>query len=235
MRRKTTKYLAATIATVVVLSTGITANASQSYTVQSGDNLSKIAKLVYGDASWWRAIFELNQNIIKDANLIYTGQVLTLPDAPNMSVQEGNTVSETVPAAENTVSEVTPAETVTAEVTNGRKPITPKSFIFYYDDMLNLKEIYYRVSENAEWTLFYDGEVLGPGSLAYDDSGETTIYEGYLGVKLVYGNGKTGTYSMNVIEGETRNFDGSIEKMNYTGEMVEIFVNDYGISNIVWD
>ena len=55
------------------------ADQSQSYTVQSGDSLSKIAKHVYGDANKWHAIFDANRDKIKNPDLIQPGQVLTLP------------------------------------------------------------------------------------------------------------------------------------------------------------
>jgi nucleoid-associated protein YgaU len=55
------------------------ADQGQSYTVQSGDSLSKIAKHVYGDASKWHAIFDANRDKIKNPDLIQPGQVLTLP------------------------------------------------------------------------------------------------------------------------------------------------------------
>jgi len=51
----------------------------QSYTVVQGDSLSKIAKRVYGKASYWRQIFEANKDNVKDPDLIYPGQVLRLP------------------------------------------------------------------------------------------------------------------------------------------------------------
>ncbi len=51
----------------------------QSYTVQSGDSLSKIAKHAYGDANKWHAIFDANRDKTKNPDLIHLGQVLTLP------------------------------------------------------------------------------------------------------------------------------------------------------------
>ena len=53
---------------------------TQSYTVKSGDSLSKIAKQVYGDASQWRRIFEANRDQIKDPDLIHPGQEFTIPE-----------------------------------------------------------------------------------------------------------------------------------------------------------
>lgn len=52
---------------------------SQFYTVQSGDNLSKIAKQYYGDANQYNKIFEANRPLLKDADDIYPGQVLRIP------------------------------------------------------------------------------------------------------------------------------------------------------------
>ena len=56
-----------------------TGAAYKSYTIQSGDSLSKIAKREYGDANDWRRIFEANQDVIKDADKIYPGQVIKIP------------------------------------------------------------------------------------------------------------------------------------------------------------
>ena len=57
------------------------ANASSTYTVASGDSLSKIAKHFYGDAAKWRTIYEANKDTIKNPDLIHPGQVLTIPNA----------------------------------------------------------------------------------------------------------------------------------------------------------
>ena len=53
----------------------------KTYVVQKGDNLSKIAKREHGDAHTWRKIFEANQDIIKDPDLIRPGQTLKIPPA----------------------------------------------------------------------------------------------------------------------------------------------------------
>lgn len=50
------------------------------YTVKRGDSLSKIAKELYGNAMKYPEIFEANKPMLKDANLIYPGQVLRIPD-----------------------------------------------------------------------------------------------------------------------------------------------------------
>jgi nucleoid-associated protein YgaU len=51
----------------------------QTYTIESGDSLSKIAKHFYGDASKWRQIFEANRDIIKDPDMIHPGQTIKIP------------------------------------------------------------------------------------------------------------------------------------------------------------
>jgi nucleoid-associated protein YgaU len=49
------------------------------YEVKKGDSLSKIAKVYYGDAMKYPAIFEANKPMLKDPDLIYPGQVLRIP------------------------------------------------------------------------------------------------------------------------------------------------------------
>ena len=52
---------------------------AQYHTVVSGDNLSKIAKAFYGDASQYPAIFEANKPMLSHPDKIYPGQVLRIP------------------------------------------------------------------------------------------------------------------------------------------------------------
>ncbi len=49
------------------------------YTVQLGDTLGKIAASQYGKVGGYKAIFERNQDRLKNANTIYEGQVIVLP------------------------------------------------------------------------------------------------------------------------------------------------------------
>ncbi len=51
------------------------------YTVRNGDNLSKLAKIKLGDSSRWKDIYEWNQDVIKDINLIYPGMKLVFHEA----------------------------------------------------------------------------------------------------------------------------------------------------------
>lgn len=56
------------------------ATTGDSYTVVSGDSLSKIAKNHYGDAAKWHQIYEANKDIIgSNPDKIEIGQELTLP------------------------------------------------------------------------------------------------------------------------------------------------------------
>jgi len=52
---------------------------TETYTVQKGDSLSRIAKQQYGDAKKWKAIFEANRDQITNPDLIHPGQVLKIP------------------------------------------------------------------------------------------------------------------------------------------------------------
>ncbi len=54
----------------------------QFYTVKKGDYLSKISKEVYGNAMLYNIIFEANQPMLKNPDLIYPGQVLVIPPKP---------------------------------------------------------------------------------------------------------------------------------------------------------
>jgi len=60
---------------------GSDSGGGQSYTVKSGDSLSKIAKHFYGDGSKWNRIFDANRDKISNPDLIHPGQEFTIPDA----------------------------------------------------------------------------------------------------------------------------------------------------------
>jgi len=49
------------------------------YTVKSGDSLSKIAKNELGDGNAWKKIFEANRDVLDDPDKIFPGQTLKLP------------------------------------------------------------------------------------------------------------------------------------------------------------
>ena len=55
------------------------AQGAQSYTVKSGDTLSKIAKQFLGDANAYMEIFNANRDQLSDPDKIRPGQVLKIP------------------------------------------------------------------------------------------------------------------------------------------------------------
>lgn len=74
---KRTKIVALTLALAMVL--GTSAFAAE-YTVKAGDTLGSIAQQELGSGARWNEIYEANKDTIKDPNLIYVGQKLTIPD-----------------------------------------------------------------------------------------------------------------------------------------------------------
>jgi nucleoid-associated protein YgaU len=75
----------ATIDITVAKGQGGPAGAAQApgrtYTVQSGDTLSKISKQFYGNPNQYMKIFEANKDKLSDPDKIKPGQVLNIPNA----------------------------------------------------------------------------------------------------------------------------------------------------------
>ncbi len=57
----------------------------QTYTVKSGDSLSKISQQFYGDAHEYMRIFYANKDKVSDPNKIQPGMELTIPPAEQRS------------------------------------------------------------------------------------------------------------------------------------------------------
>lgn len=51
----------------------------RTYTIKKGDTLWAIATQYYGNGAKYKDIYNANKSIIKDPNLIYPGQVITIP------------------------------------------------------------------------------------------------------------------------------------------------------------
>jgi nucleoid-associated protein YgaU len=66
--------------TPAVGTTGNADAAGNTYTVKSGDTLSKIAKEMLGDANAYMAIFNANKDQLTDPDKIKPGQVLKVPN-----------------------------------------------------------------------------------------------------------------------------------------------------------
>ena len=62
-----------------VLKTAKKLEEGKTYTVQKGDSLWKIAKQFYGNGAQYSKIVSANADKIKNPNLIYPGQVFTIP------------------------------------------------------------------------------------------------------------------------------------------------------------
>jgi nucleoid-associated protein YgaU len=62
-------------------SSSTASNGEKTYIVKSGDNLSKIAKQLYGDPAKWKKIHAANSDKIPNPDLIRPGLKLTIPDA----------------------------------------------------------------------------------------------------------------------------------------------------------
>lgn len=109
MKRKIVKKIVVIGAMIGVLSTNMSAFAAEDYLVKSGDYLKKIAEQAYGDEAKWELIYEANKGSIKNPNLIYKGQILTIPDVEQVSSQ---VIDETVPAFVTDTNEATETNTI---------------------------------------------------------------------------------------------------------------------------
>lgn len=98
--------------------------AQGTYTVERGDNLSKIAKKVYGDEKLWRVIYNANSSVVKDDYIIYNTQVLIIPAVDNNNAPAVQTPAVT-PAPAPVVETPAPAPTPAPEVQTPA-PTTPE-------------------------------------------------------------------------------------------------------------
>lgn len=51
------------------------------YTIQEGDSLQKIAQKYYGSSDDWVYLLERNQDSIQNADRIYPGTLIVIPNA----------------------------------------------------------------------------------------------------------------------------------------------------------
>lgn len=88
------------------------ASAAKTYTVQKGDCLWSIARRFYGNGSQYTRLAAANP-FIKNPNLIYPGQVLTVPAEKNLPAAADASASAALAEATKTVWEELPeAETI---------------------------------------------------------------------------------------------------------------------------
>ena len=55
------------------------------YTVRPGDTLSSIAQRFYGHTADWRRLYQANKSVVHDPDMIFPGEVLSIPDNPARS------------------------------------------------------------------------------------------------------------------------------------------------------
>ena len=98
------------------------------YIVVAGDTLSSITKKCTGGTGDWRALYELNKDIIgADPNTIYPGQKLILPDnwnAPVVTTQKSKPISTKATKENNKTNTNSSAET--EPVTGINKLVSPE-------------------------------------------------------------------------------------------------------------
>jgi nucleoid-associated protein YgaU len=100
------------------------ATAEQTYVVQPGDNLHKIAAKFYGDERKWRVILEANKTVIPAANKLNAGTKIKIP----ASAPEAAKPAEAAPTAKkSTPKEETTAVKPAAKEAGGPKKYTVKA------------------------------------------------------------------------------------------------------------
>jgi LysM repeat protein len=94
-----------------------------SYTVKKGDSLWAICKAIYGDGSL--AYKLATANSIKNPNLIYPGQVLTLPDAATLASMTATVAPSSSSSGSSTKKTTTTktTETTAQAVTKARRSL----------------------------------------------------------------------------------------------------------------
>jgi LysM repeat protein len=119
--------------------------AARSYTVQRGDTLYGISQRYWGNGKYWPALYQANRSKISDPNLIYAGQVVTIPSgrhqassapapstsAPSTSASStadsASSASSTWPSSGSASSASDPSSTSTAASSKGGTSTTSSS------------------------------------------------------------------------------------------------------------
>ena len=102
--KHTKKIGALTLVAALTVSLATPAMAAE-YTVQKGDSLWKIAREQLGSGYRWAELYTANRDSIRDPNLIYVGQQLTIPETEQ---------TETNPNTDKEESTMTNIEKATA-------------------------------------------------------------------------------------------------------------------------
>jgi hypothetical protein len=90
--------------------------AARSYTVQPGDTLYGISQRYWGNGNYWPALYQANRSKISDPNLIYAGQVVTIPSgrhqassAPASSTSASSTAAPSTADSASSASSTWPS------------------------------------------------------------------------------------------------------------------------------
>lgn len=203
-------------------------SASRKYRVKSGDCLWRIAQRLLGDPGLWPSIYRANKDIIDNPNLIYPGQVLTIPGASSLptappEVSGNDTVHGTVTGGASSGS---PAPTrSTASAPGGKSnfnAVTPLAHA--------------RVSSNYGWRIHpITGQrsmhggidlAVGGGTPIRATGAGTVILAGWSGgggrtVKIKHPDGTVTTYchcrDLKVTKGQKVTAGSTIATVNSTG------------------
>ena len=100
------------------------------YTVQSNDNLFKIARKHYGYGKKWAKIFEANRDSMSDSNSLYVGQELLIPDIKIEKEVSDNIIRPVSGSLNNRSSRTSNVDTHTVEAGDTLYRIAEK----YYDN-----------------------------------------------------------------------------------------------------
>lgn len=171
MKKRYVKVTAAFMAVMMLSSTATVHAEDGIYTVKRDDNLSKIAKEVYGDSNEWRTIYEANKDTIKDANILYAGQQLILPQASYM---------EEIPTTAQDISATT--EIPTMSETSATTEIPTISDFDKYGLVCNAeldKEYPYTTLTYKNKDIAIDGTVLFSNYRTFESDEEHEGIEGY--------------------------------------------------------
>ena len=119
--------------------------AARTYTVQPGDTLYGISQRYWGNGKYWPALYQANRSKISDPNLIYAGQMVTIPSgrhhassapAPSTSASStsasstsdsGSSASSTWRSSGSGSSTSDPSSTSTAASSKGSTTTTSSS------------------------------------------------------------------------------------------------------------
>ncbi len=190
MKKKALKKLAAFTAAATMLMSGMTVFADETYTTQTGDSLSKIAKQFYGDADKWEDIYNSNKDQIKNPNIIWANQTLIIPNADTTQATDTTQTTDTTQATDTTQTTVDVTSPVNAaDASDFIKKVYALMSAQDYTSMLEVDgsdeaEAYVSamVSDRAVYTP--DGSGNGVGAGVYkipNDGGYYFYYGGYAG------------------------------------------------------